>query len=207
MTPTDRSVALAACLLLVELVGLACSGSKSGTRPSPLDGVLFAPRTAIGVELRAFVQRDTIAVGDRHPVEVSYLIANGDLPTEFNNDPALFFIRVERPGGQPVSFRSSSGPALGSWGPQTRIVLPRYSFLAQTEDLHCVTYGGYAARRTSAAGCLQAYDFDVAGTYYVIVEYYGQTSHAPADSTSEASALKQGRVSPHLADTVALVAR
>jgi hypothetical protein len=54
---------------------------------------------------------------------------------------------------------------------------------------------------------LQAYDLDVAGTYNLIVSYFGRIDHSPVDSANAAAGMKWRQVRPPLADTVVLVVR
>jgi hypothetical protein len=132
-----------------------------------------------------------VVQGDRGPVEVVYVVANGPSPTPFINDPLFFVIKVEDLSGRLVSYTGATGPVTGSWGAQTHIVLPASAILAQVEDLRCINDMGYA-RAEGPFDCVTSYNLDVAGSYRVIVEYHGFDTSGTG---------------PVLADTVPLMVR
>lgn len=184
-----RAVHVMCALWLVMCV--ACSEPASQTPGGNRMKSLLGPRTGLGLELRATLRDDTITRGDRKPAEVVYVVANGPSPTPFVNDPTLFLIKVEEPTGRLVPYTGAAGPVLGSWGAQTRIVLPARAILVQVEDLRCLNDASYATTKEPIS-CVMSYNLDVTGTYRVIVEYHG---------------LEVAGTGPVLADTVPLVVR
>jgi len=164
------------------------------------------------VRLTAFLPRDTVASEDDTALTVYYYVVNGDEPIEFDNDPALFRLRVQRQDGSPVSPNQISSPAGGSWG-DTRHTLPAGAVLGQVLNLRCIRDGaGYGGNhRTAAEDCLAVYDLKQPGLYLVIIEYDGPSfswrardlGNAAADTAGGAqrAALKNLRI----ADTASLM--
>ena len=171
-------------------VSFACSTPSSQARDTNRENAFLATRTDKGLELRATLRKDTVNQGEKGPVEVMYVVANGPGPTPFVNDPTLFVIKVEELGGRQAPYTSNGGPVFGSWGSQTRIVLPANAVLGQVEDLRCLSDASYATK--APISCVMSYSLDAAGSYRVIVEYHG---------------LDLAGTGPVLADTVPLVVR
>ena len=127
-----------------------------------------------GVALRALLLRDTVAPGDRAPVELLYAVVNGPRPSLFDNHPWRYRILVTGPDGQPAKSLGGAGPASGAMG-RFEMKLPAGGSLVQRQDLRCVNDYAYSTVRIlpSRDTCLAMYALSIPGQYRVVVEYFG----------------------------------
>jgi hypothetical protein len=201
-------------VLLVALAGNAgCASEREAYAPQNQRGVVM--RADTGIELRVFLPRDTISVGDSLPVEVQYLIVNGPKPIRISNEPDRYAHRVERQDGGAVRPKRGGAPPTSLWGPEVFLVLPAHAWLGQTRDMRCLSFdGGYDEPIATERDCLAEYDFREPGTYHVIVEHMTPEVWPNLDSVSTVNDTSKMVVSVEplvkgrrLADTATLVVR
>lgn len=150
---------------------------------------LLSKRLARGLEMRAFLSRDTV---DRNePVEVLFFIVNGPTPMPFLNHPSRIGVTVETESGASAPI-SSSHAVDATPGTQVQLTLPANGIFGQRENLYCIENSGYAPRRQPGS-CEVQYDLSSPGRYRVIVQY-----SAPRDGPF---------AHPVIADTAMLVVK
>jgi hypothetical protein len=184
MKKSTLAALLAAC---VAFAVSGCSRDPEETSRSVVISFLEA-RADTGIELRVLLPRDTIFVADRGPVALYYTIVNGPTPTQFDNHPHRFGIRVTGPNGQPAKSLGGAGPATGAMG-RFQLLLPAHGSLVQRQDLRCVSDGAYSTMPPEAphpSNCLAMYAFRDPGVYKLVVEYVGPSVWPNVDSITAA---------------------
>ena len=188
------------------------TGCGNQTPRRPTDNLsLLALRSDTGMELRIGLRRDSIHVGDREPVELVYVVANGPKPTRFSNEPGRFLVRLENATGAEISPASAGPPVTGSWGRDVEFLMPGSSVLGQAMNLRCIEHGAGYGEAPSEDDCVASYEFRTPGEYRLILQYYGPEvwpnldslkSNTPAGQVPRVEPVAQGR---RMADTARLV--
>lgn len=206
--PTMRTKRLYAAIFSMAL--LTGCGNQTPHRPgNSLSLLALKPDT--GLELRVGLRRDSVNVGDREPVELLYVVANGPKPTRFSNEPGRFLVRLENATGAEIPPASAGPPVTGSWGRDVEFLMPGSSVLGQVMNLRCIEHGAGYGEAPSKDDCIASYDFRTPGEYRLILQYYGPEvwpnldslkTNTPAGQVPQAEPIAQGR---RMADTARLV--
>ena len=206
--PSMRTKWIQAALLTLTLVS-GCENEASARHNDDLS--LLAMRRDTGLELRIELQRDSIRVGDREPVELRYVVANGPKPARFSNEPGRFIVRLEDATGAEVPPASAGPPVTGSWGPDVEFLMPGGGALGQTMNLRCIEHGAGYGEAPTENDCVARYEFRTPGEYRVVLQYHGPEVWPDLDSlkantpTGQVPQLEPSARGRRMTDTAKLV--